>query len=160
MKSVKFTCSSRSTRASQSPNKVEKQPKSTPDMYNPPRPSTGVEVLLHTHMDIHCGCYDFILRILRRFSRVANNASTNAFYVLAVSVGKRRPCFFTLSRPAVAFCAAKLQQKNDIRKHACHFLLFFVILKWKFLGFVLVGYKLSPFLQGDRLSPPYHIYLK
>ena len=35
-KSVKFAYSSRSTRASQSPNKVEKQPKSTPDMLNPP----------------------------------------------------------------------------------------------------------------------------
>ena len=37
-KSVSFTCSSRSSRASQSPLTVEKQPKSTPDMLNPPHP--------------------------------------------------------------------------------------------------------------------------
>ena len=35
-KSVKFVYSSRSTRASQSPQKVEKQPKSTPDMQTLP----------------------------------------------------------------------------------------------------------------------------
>ncbi len=40
-KSVKFTCSSRSSRASQSPYTVEKQPKSTPDMYNPTHPIMG-----------------------------------------------------------------------------------------------------------------------
>ena len=41
-KSVKVTCSSRSSRASQSPYTVEKQPKSTPDMYNPTHPMMGV----------------------------------------------------------------------------------------------------------------------
>ena len=37
-KSVKVTCSSRFSRASQSPQLVEKQPKSTPDMPPPPHP--------------------------------------------------------------------------------------------------------------------------
>ena len=37
-RSVNFTCSSRSMRASQSPYQIEKQPKSTPDML--PRPAS------------------------------------------------------------------------------------------------------------------------
>ena len=61
--SVKSVHSSRSTRASQSPNKVEKQPKSTPDMYNPPtRISRARTSLFNTYpRDIHCCCLDFIL---------------------------------------------------------------------------------------------------
>jgi hypothetical protein len=31
--------------------------------------------------------------------------------------------FFTLLSSAVLFCGAKLQQKNDIRKFVCHFLM-------------------------------------
>ena len=57
-KSVKVTCSSRFSRASQSPQLVEKQPNSTPDMYYPPRPVMGVGSFIHTHMDIHCCCGD------------------------------------------------------------------------------------------------------
>ena len=47
-KSVKSTCLSRSSRASQSLQLVEKQPKSTPDMYNPPRPlyRRGVDIYI------------------------------------------------------------------------------------------------------------------
>jgi hypothetical protein len=64
-KSVKSVCSSRFSRASQSPYTVEKQPKSTPDIYTQPHPS-GVEVD-HTYpRDIHCCRHDCV-QTLRRF---------------------------------------------------------------------------------------------
>lgn len=91
---MSFTCSSRYSRASQSPHKVEKQPKSTPDMYNPPRPLTGVDVLLHTHMDIHCGCYDFMLNFAK--IRSSRKQRFNKRLLLCYR-------FITLSVPAVVF---------------------------------------------------------
>ncbi len=48
-KSVKFTCSSRSSRASQSPLKVEKQPKSTPDMPTFPHPIRAWKGIIKTY---------------------------------------------------------------------------------------------------------------
>ena len=91
-KSVKFTCSSRFSRASQSPYTVEKQPKSTPDMYYPPRPTMGVGSFKHTLMDIHCccgGCVQNFAKILRSREQRFNKR---------LSICHR---FFTLSVPAV-----------------------------------------------------------
>ena len=70
-KSVKSVHSSRILRASQSPNKVEKQPKSTPDMYNPPTRITRARTsLFNTYpRDIHRCCPDFILRNFAKISR-------------------------------------------------------------------------------------------
>ena len=53
--------SSRSTRASQSPNKVEKQPNSTPDMLNPPRQIAGRGMYNIPTGHSSC-CLDFILK--------------------------------------------------------------------------------------------------
>jgi len=93
---VKFTCSSRFSRASQSPYTVEKQPKSTPDMYYPPRPTTGVGSFKHTLMDIHCccgGCVQNFAKILRSREQRFNKR---------LSICHR---FFTLSVPAVCYTA-------------------------------------------------------
>ena len=49
IKSVKSVCSSRSTRASQSLLMVEKQPKSTPDMLNPPHPIARRGYITYPH---------------------------------------------------------------------------------------------------------------
>ncbi len=80
--SVKSVHSSRSTRASQSPNKVEKQPKSTPDIYTPPHPlrawsgydiSTGHSSLL-SGLYSKKFCEDF---------KMSQTTSINACYVTA-----------------------------------------------------------------------------
>ena len=73
-KSVKFVCSSRSLRASQSPYLVEKQPKSTPDMLNPPTHLTGGDwyyIPTRTFIVAVWTKYE----MLRRFQGVANNVN-------------------------------------------------------------------------------------
>ena len=81
-KSVKSVHSSRILRASQSPNKVEKQPKSTPDIYTPPHPlrawsgydiSTGHSSLL-SGLYSKKFCEDF---------KMSQTTSINACYVTA-----------------------------------------------------------------------------
>ena len=115
--SVKSVHSSRSTRASQSPNKVEKQPKSTPDMYNPPHPLrawSGYDISTRTFIVV---VRTLFFRMLRRFCRVANN------------VNKRLLChrFFTLSVPAkfvdLSKFAAKVRLFFDICKENRNFLM-------------------------------------
>ena len=67
-KSVKSVHSSRILRASQSPNQVEKQPKSTPDMYSPPTHTIRARTTLldiHIHEDIHRCCLDFLLNVAK-----------------------------------------------------------------------------------------------
>lgn len=80
-KSVKSVHSSRILRASQSPNKVEKQPKSTPDMYNPPTHCSGEDheytyprghSLLLSGLYSEKFCEDF---------KMSQTTSINAFYV-------------------------------------------------------------------------------
>ena len=95
--SVKSVHSSRSTRASQSPNKVEKQPKSTPDMYNPPTRITRARTSLFNtyprgHSSLLSGLYSLECC---EDSVESQTTSINAFYVTA---------FFTLSVPAIIFC--------------------------------------------------------
>ena len=84
-KSVKFTCSSRFSRASQSPQLVEKQPKSTPDMHNPPtlcRAGAGICIPTRTFIvavRTSCECCED--------SEKSQTTSINAFLC---------NCFFTL----------------------------------------------------------------
>ena len=53
-------------------------------MYYPPRPTMkGVEYLLHTHMDIHCGCHDFILLKVAKFQGVANNVYNKRLVIMS-----------------------------------------------------------------------------
>ena len=80
-KSVKSTCLSRWSRASQSPNKVEKQPKSTPDMYTPPRPlyRRGADIYIPTgHSLLLSGLYSVEFC---EDSDQSQTTSINAFYV-------------------------------------------------------------------------------
>jgi len=110
-KSVKSVHSSRILRASQSPNKVEKQPKSTPDMYNPPTHCSGEDhkytyprghSLLLSGLYSEKFCEDF---------KMSQTTSINAFYVTA---------FFTLPVPA---------KFVDLSKFAAKVRLFFDICK-------------------------------
>ena len=83
--SVKSAYSSRSTRASQSPNKVEKQPKSTPDMYNPPTRITRARTSLFNtyprgHSSLLSGLYSLECC---EDSVESQTTSINAFYVTA-----------------------------------------------------------------------------
>ncbi len=83
--SVKSVHSSRSTRASQSPNKVEKQPKSTPDMYNPPTRITRARTSLFNtyprgHSSLLSGLYSLECC---EDSVESQTTSINAFYVTA-----------------------------------------------------------------------------
>ena len=83
--SVKSVHSSRSTRASQSPNKVEKQPKSTPDMYNPPTRITRARTSLFNtyprgHSSLLSGLYSLECC---EDSVESQTTSINACYVTA-----------------------------------------------------------------------------
>ena len=122
-KSVKFVCSSRSTRASQSLLMVEKQSKSTPDMLNPPRHIAGRGMY-----NIPTWTFIVIVTTISEFcedSVESQTTSINAFLCHR---------FFTLSVPVLlfnvsewrryrlkTFAAAKVQQKNDTRKDVHHF---------------------------------------
>ena len=94
-KSVSFTCSSRSTRASQSLQLVEKQPKSTPDMYKPTSPSIGRGVFItYPH-----GHSLWLLRPVVEFCEDSVESQTtliNVFYVFIYS-------FFLLLSSALQF---------------------------------------------------------
>ena len=79
--SVKSVHSSRSPRASQSPNKVEKQPKSTPDMYNPPTHYSGEDhkyTYPRGHSSLLSGLYSLECC---EDSGESQTTSINAFYV-------------------------------------------------------------------------------
>ena len=81
-KSVKSVCSSRWSRASQSPNKVEKQPKSTPDMQTLPP-------IERARTDIYISTRTFIVAVRTLFleccedSDQSQTTSINVFYVIA-----------------------------------------------------------------------------
>ena len=79
-KSVKSVHSSRSPRASQSPLKVEKQPKSTPDMYNPPTHCSG-EDHKYTYPRGHSLRLSGLLAEFCEDSGESQITSINAFYV-------------------------------------------------------------------------------
>ena len=91
-KSVKSVCSSRISRASQSPNKVEKQPKSTPDMQTLPP-------IERARTDIYISTRTFIVAIAASYKlcegfEKSQTTSINAFlcYVALVFTSSGRGC--------------------------------------------------------------------
>ena len=117
-KSVKSVCSSRISRASQSPNKVEKQPKSTPDMQTlPPMNGRG---LIYTYPRGHSlllfGLYS---KECCEDSEMSQTTSINAFlcYVLnyyAVEFSGLGLTSVAMDAPIYASVAAVM--KNSIFK--------------------------------------------
>ena len=88
-KSVKVTCSSRFSRASQSPQLVEKQPKSTPDMPPPPHPKRrGYITYPHGHSLL-------LWRLVANFAKILRSREQR--FNKRLSLCHR---FFTLSVPA------------------------------------------------------------
>ena len=105
-KSVKSAYSSRSTRASQSLLMVEKQPKSTPDMLNPPHPTARRGYITYPH-----GHSLWLQRPLANFAKIQSSRkqrfNKRLFYVLAL-----------LRRQATTktFAGAKVRRNFDICK--------------------------------------------
>ncbi len=103
-KSVKFTCSSRFSRASQSPYTVEKQPKSTPDMYNPTHPIMG------RGAHVYIPSWTFIAVATTVYECCEDSEKSRSTFFISLDNSndyhnKRLLChrFFTLSVPALPF---------------------------------------------------------
>ena len=121
---MKSTCSSRSSRASQSPYTVEKQPKSTPDMYNPTHPimGRGAHVYIPTWTFIAvattvyecCEDSDESRSTFLSRSKVRTIITINAFYVTAFL-----RCRCQRQGLLQTFAAAKVQHFFDMYKFIC-----------------------------------------
>ena len=109
---MKSVHSSRSTRASQSPNKVEKQPKSTPDMYNPPTRITRARTSLFNtyprgHSSLLSGLYSLECC---EDSVESQTTSINVFLLCYTMFRFRANC------KARNITAAKVRRKKEINK--------------------------------------------
>ena len=106
---MKSTCSSRSSRASQSPYTVEKQPKSTPDMYNPTHPIMG------RGAHVYIPTWTFIAVVTTVYECCEDSDESRSTFFISLDNSndyhnKRLLChrFFTLSVPAACIYIRKL----------------------------------------------------
>ena len=111
-KSVKSVCSSRISRASQSPNKVEKQPKSTPDMQTlPPMNGRGrIYTYPRGHSLLLFGLYS---KECCEDSEMSQTTSINAFlcYVLNYYAVEFSGKFYSI---LFSFCSLKSRSMSSI----------------------------------------------